>query len=76
MLAVSVPGVLFVIAITAACLGLISWLLAGSRVTVARRSPLDEPAATASARDGSDAAASVIDLRAPTRDATPERRDR
>jgi hypothetical protein len=40
MLAVTIPGVLFVIAITAACLGLISWLLAGARVTVARR---DDP---------------------------------
>ena len=40
MLAVSLPGVLFVLAITAACLGLISWLLAGARVTVARR---DDP---------------------------------
>ena len=44
MLAVSLPGVLFVVAITAACLGLISWLLAGSRVTVARRgAPTDPP---------------------------------
>jgi hypothetical protein len=76
MLAVSLPGVLFVVVITAACLGLISWLLAGSRVTVARRADAADPPATASARDGSGDAASVIDLRAPTPDAMPERRDR
>jgi hypothetical protein len=75
MLAVSVPGVLFVVTITGTCLGLISWLLAGSRVTVARRAP-EEAAPTAPATAGSDAAASVIDLRAPTRDATREHRGR
>lgn len=76
MLAVSVPGALFVVAITAACLGLISWLLAGSRVTVARRDAPDGATPTASARDESGDAASVIDLRAPTPDATRERRGR
>ncbi len=69
MLPVSVPEVLFVIAISAPCLGLISRLLAGARVTVAPGN--DRARAWARGASADDACAN--DPRAPKPDAMPER---
>lgn len=68
MLAVSAPGVLFVVAITAASLGLIASLLSGSPRVVSRT-------VRASARYGSDGGASDSGRPGPTPVATPEPTD-
>lgn len=72
MLPVSVPEVLFVLAISAPCLGLISRLLAGARVTVASGDDRARAWATGASADG----ACANDPRAPKPDAMPERRVR
>lgn len=72
MLPVSVPEVLFVFAISAPCLGLISRLLAGARVTVVPRD--DRTRAWAKGASADDA--SATDRRAPMPDARPEHQAR
>lgn len=68
MLAVTAPGVLFVLVITAASLGLIASLLSGPPRVVSR-------SVRASARCGSDVDASGSGPRGPMPAATPEPTD-
>jgi len=69
MLAVTAPGVLFVVLITAASLGLIASLLSGPPRVVTR-------SIRASARSASDGDASGFGPPVPTPGATQEPRDR
>jgi len=69
MLAVTLPGALFAVAVTAVALGVMGWLLSGSSGLVTRS--VRASATTESADD-----ASGSDRPAPMPGATPEHRDR
>lgn len=69
MLAISSPGAAFLTVVCGGAIGLIGWLLSGSRLDVTR-------SIRASATPETHDAACGSGRRAPTPDATPERPDR
>lgn len=69
MLAISYLGAALLTVVCGGAIGVIGWLLAGSRLVVTR-------SIRASATPETDGGASGSDRRGPTPDATPERPDR